>query len=109
MLLAYSNGLTALAYKRGHDPERIYLFLNPLLLLSLLFYATKRQGGSEAAGIRPVGLPKAVLLGLGAGLAFAYLRKRTDNLAAPIAAHWLTDSLMIAAPCRSAQIPKTKT
>jgi membrane protease YdiL (CAAX protease family) len=233
LLLAYSNGLTWLAYKRGDDPERIYLFLNPLLLLGLLLYASKRPGGLEAVGIRPVDLTRSTLLGLGAGgllsiipliffhkrvlldtpleygpvmkmsrrelledialrvsvniafleelafrgllydslrarssekaaivgsatafacwhfavtyattrqtnmmeaarlprflspfiqpiavlgamlttgiagLAFAYLRNRTGNLAAPIAAHWLTDSLMIASLWRSAQKRKT--
>jgi membrane protease YdiL (CAAX protease family) len=229
LLLAYSNGLTWLAYKRGHDPERTYLFANPMLLLGMLLYASRRPGGLEAVGLSRKGLEGSALFGLGAGgllsiipliffhkpvlldtpleygpvtnmtgrelledialrvsvnialleelafrgllydslrvrfseraaitgsatafacwhfavtyattrqtnmvetarlprflrpliqpiavlggmlttgiagLAFAYLHKRTGNLAAPIAAHWLADSLMIAALWRSAQ------
>jgi membrane protease YdiL (CAAX protease family) len=67
LLLAYSNGLTALAYKRGHDPERTYLFLNPLMFLGLLLYTAKRPGGLEATGLTQKGLGSSALLGLGAG------------------------------------------
>jgi membrane protease YdiL (CAAX protease family) len=38
-----------------------------------------------------------------AGASFAYIRKRTGNIAGPIAAHWLIDALMIATLWRSAQ------
>jgi membrane protease YdiL (CAAX protease family) len=229
LLLTYSNSLTWVAYRRGHEPERTYLFANPILLLAMLVYASKRPGGLSTVGLTQARLPTSVLLGLGAGgllsivplvffhnpilldtpleygpvlnmtrrelledialrvpiniafmeelafrgllydslrarfsdraamigsatafalwhfavtyataqqtnmaetarlprflrlfvqpiavvggmfttgiagLAFAYLRKRTGNLAAPIAAHWLADSLMIASLWRSAQ------
>jgi membrane protease YdiL (CAAX protease family) len=235
LLLTYSNGLTWLAYRRGHDPERTYLFANPALLLAMLLYASKRPGNLPAVGLTQTSLPTSVLLGLGAGgllsivplvffhnpilldtpleygpvakmtrrelredivlrvsvniafmeelafrgllydsfrarfsdraamigsaaafalwhfavtyattqqtnmaetarlprflqsfiqpiavlggmlttgiagLAFAYLRKRTGNLAAPIAAHWLADSLMIASLWRSSQRRKRET
>jgi len=67
LLLAYSNGLTMLATKRGRDPERSFLFANPALLLAMMAYASSRPGGLHAAGLRREGLGKSVLLGLGAG------------------------------------------
>jgi membrane protease YdiL (CAAX protease family) len=67
LLLAYSNGTTVLAYKRGRDPERAYLFANPLMLLAMLLYALKRSGGLRAVGLRREGLAGSVMKGLGLG------------------------------------------
>ena len=56
ILLAYSNGLTAFARAQGKDPERTYLFANPLMLISLLYFASKKAWwarvppGCEAMG-----------------------------------------------------------
>jgi membrane protease YdiL (CAAX protease family) len=66
-LLAYSNGLTLLARKRGLDPERSFLFANPAMLLGLLAYASSRPGGLRAAGLRRERFGKSFLLGIGAG------------------------------------------
>jgi membrane protease YdiL (CAAX protease family) len=67
LLLAYSNGMSVLAYRRGHDPERAYLFANPVVLLAMLLYAAKRPGGLRATGVRCANLPGSVARGLGAG------------------------------------------
>jgi membrane protease YdiL (CAAX protease family) len=63
-LLAYSNGLTWLAYKRGRDPERAYLFTNPLLLAAMLLYASHRPGGLSAVGLTTNALPTSSIAGL---------------------------------------------
>lgn len=67
LLLAYSNGMSVLAYRRGHDPERAYLFANPAVLLAMLLYAVKRPGGLRASGMRRDGLAGSVAKGLGVG------------------------------------------
>ncbi|HST03955.1 MAG TPA: CPBP family intramembrane glutamic endopeptidase [Chloroflexia bacterium] len=67
LLLAYSNGMTALAYRGGRDPERTYLFANPAVLLTMLLYALKRAGGLRAVGLRRDGLVGSVAQGLGLG------------------------------------------
>ena len=67
LLLAYSNGISMLAYRRGHDPERAYLFANPAVLLAMLLYALKRPGGLRATGLRRENLPGSVAKGLGVG------------------------------------------
>jgi membrane protease YdiL (CAAX protease family) len=67
ILLAYSNGLTALARAQGKDPERTYLFVNPLMLLTLLLYASRRAGGLEAVGLGSKGLGRSLLLGVATG------------------------------------------
>jgi membrane protease YdiL (CAAX protease family) len=66
-LVAYSNGLTALAHARGKDPERAYLFGNPVMLLSLLWYASRRPGGLGAVGLNRRGLPRSLVLGIATG------------------------------------------
>ncbi len=67
ILLAYSNGLTALARAQGKDPERTYLFANPLMLVSLLVYASKRRGGLESAGLGSEELGWSLLMGIATG------------------------------------------
>jgi membrane protease YdiL (CAAX protease family) len=67
LLLAYSNGLTVLANRRGRDPERSFLFANPAMLIAMLAYAASRPGGLPAAGVRTEALGKSALLGMGAG------------------------------------------
>ena len=67
LLLAYSNGMSMLAYRRGHDPERAYLFANPAVLLAMLLYAVKRPGGLPATGVRRDNLGGSVTKGLGLG------------------------------------------
>jgi hypothetical protein len=67
LLLAYSNGMSMLAYRRGHDPERAYLFANPAMLLAMLLYAVKRPGGLRATGMRRDNLAGSVAKGLGVG------------------------------------------
>jgi membrane protease YdiL (CAAX protease family) len=67
ILLAYSNGLTALARVRGWSPERTYLFANPLMLLSLLAYASKRPGGLAEVGLQSKGLGWSLVMGMATG------------------------------------------
>jgi len=67
ILLAYSNGLTALARGQRKDPERTYLFANPVVLLSLLWYASRRSGGLAAVGLQGRGLGWSLLMGMATG------------------------------------------
>ena len=74
---------------------------------------TNLAGSARLPGLlRPFILPIAVLSGMlstaFAGLVFALLRKHTGNLAAPVAAHWLVDSLLIASLWRGQRQPRPK-
>ncbi len=66
LLLIYSNG-TALIRKRDHEPERTYLYANPIMLLGLLLYASKREDGLEAVGLGKHKAISSTLKGLGLG------------------------------------------
>jgi membrane protease YdiL (CAAX protease family) len=67
LLLAYSNGMALLAYRRGRDPERAFLFANPAALLVMLLYASNRPGGLRAVGIQRDRLPLSLTSGLAVG------------------------------------------
>ena len=66
-LLAYSNGLTLYALRRGTQPERFFRRVNRPFLLAMLLYAAWRPGGLRAVGFKREELGKSVLGGLALG------------------------------------------
>lgn len=70
-LLAYSNGLTMWAERRGEMPEDFFRRYNRAFIWLLLVYTALRPGGFRAVGLRTAGLGSSLLWGLGLGLGLA--------------------------------------
>lgn len=70
-MLAYSNGLTLYALRKGRNPERFFRMANRPFLALMLLYAALRPGGLKSVGIKREGLGVAILGGLGVGAALS--------------------------------------
>ena len=69
ILFIYSNGLALWAQRRGKYPEALFRRLNPALIVIMLAYAARRQGGLCDVGLGSEGLGRSVLGGVGLGAA----------------------------------------
>lgn len=67
LLLAYSNGLTLWAIRRGESPDRFFHSFNKPIVAAMLAYAALRPGGLASVGLRRKGMGKSLIAGAGLG------------------------------------------
>jgi membrane protease YdiL (CAAX protease family) len=73
LFVAYSNGLAVWAQSRGRFPEALFRRLNPLVVLGMLLYASRRPGGIPATGLRGRGLARSVGEGITTGIGLSIM------------------------------------
>lgn len=71
VLIAYSNVLASVAYLLGLSAEITFRYINPLLLLVLIPYTAKQQGGLKWAGLHKKGVWASAAWGVPVGLGLA--------------------------------------
>lgn len=67
LLLAYSNGLTLYAMRRGDSPDRFFHHFNRPVVAAMLAYAALRRGGLASVGLKRQGSGKSLVAGAGLG------------------------------------------
>ncbi len=71
VLLAYSNGLSLWALRRGESPDRFFHRFNKPVVAAMLAYAALRRGGLSSVGLHRQGSGKSLLAGAGLGTALS--------------------------------------